>query len=63
MISSFAVHSERSGFKGCSFGHHDYGIHLAAGPDIMHLMLEGLGKKLIECIAETLKAAGYLTYF
>ena len=54
------MHGERSGFKDCSFGSNPHGIHLAAGPDVMHLMLEGLGKTLIHCIADVLQETGIL---
>lgn len=61
MVIICLVHPERSGFDGCSFGAHPFKIHLAAGPDVMHLMLEGLAKTLIDCIAMTMKNTGNKT--
>ena len=43
-----AVHTEKSGFDGIDWGANPHGIHLAAGPDWMHLMLEGLGKHILK---------------
>ena len=57
------MNPERSGFTGCSFGPHEYGIHLAAGPDIMHMMLEGLGRNVVNCIGHTLKETGQIIVF
>ena len=54
------MHGERSGFENCSFGSNPHGIHLAAGPDMMHLVLEGLAKTLIDCIAAVLQESGIL---
>jgi len=48
------VHATKSGFRDLYFGAHAHGIHLAAGPDLMHLMLEGLGRTMIACIMELL---------
>ena len=36
-----------NGFDGLDFGAHEHGIHLAVGPDRMHLMLEGLGLAIL----------------
>jgi dsDNA-specific endonuclease/ATPase MutS2 len=41
------------------FGH-NHGIHLAAGPDLMHLMLEGLCNTLVMCLCESLRQKGVL---
>jgi len=49
------VHREESGFRGLYFGAHPHGIHLAAGPDLMHLMLEGLANAIITCTWTILK--------
>lgn len=43
------------------FGSNEWGLHFAAGVDWMHAMLEGLGKKLIECVASVLKKRNQLT--
>ena len=43
---------------GCGGGGNPYGIHLAAGPDWMHLMHEGLGKHLLTYICAVLKKSG-----
>ena len=53
-----AVHSTKSGFRGLWWGGNPYGIHLAAGPDWMHLMHEGLGKHLLTYICAVLKKSG-----
>ena len=52
------MHREKSGFRGCWFGDNKHGIHLAAGPDWMHLVLEGLGKHLLTYLCAMLKEAG-----
>ena len=51
---------EESGFRGLYFGAHPHGIHLAAGPDLMHLMLEGLAMTVVTCTGNVLKAVGAL---
>jgi len=43
------------------FGSNEWGLHFAAGIDWMNAMLEGLGKKPIECIASVLKKQNQLT--
>jgi hypothetical protein len=60
LTSVCAVHGEESGFRGVSFGH-DHGIHLAAGPDLMHLMLEGLANVVLTCLCEDLQQKGVLS--
>jgi len=55
-----AVHGEESGFRGLCFGH-DHGIHLAAGPDLMHLMLEGLANVVVSCLCSAFKEKGVLS--
>jgi hypothetical protein len=55
-----AVHAVESGFRDVDFGH-DHGIHLAAGPDLMHLLLEGLAMTLVFCIATYLASCGVLS--
>lgn len=52
------VHMQPNGFRGLWWGANTGGIHLAAGPDWMHLMLEGLGKHLVNFIGETLRDCG-----
>ena len=52
------VHPETSGFRGCWFGSSKHGIHLAAGPDWMHLILEGLGKHLLTYMCGVLQQSG-----
>ena len=46
-----------SGFDGLSFGAGDEGIHGAAGPDVMHLMDEGLVEWAIFFILKMVEAA------
>ena len=43
------------------FGASPGGIHMAAGPDRMHLMYEGLGTALITWITAILVAAGTIS--
>jgi hypothetical protein len=52
------VHDTTSGFRGLWWGANLRGVHFAAGPDWMHLMLEGLGKHILTYIEAMLKAAG-----
>ena len=51
LLLHVTVHPEESGFRGTYFGAHGHGVHLAAGPDLMHLMLEGLASTLVFCVA------------
>jgi hypothetical protein len=53
-----AVHPERNAFHGLYFGANVHGIHLAAGPDRMHLMYEGLGNSLLTWTVMVLVKAG-----
>jgi hypothetical protein len=53
------VHLEKSGFRGIWWGANPHGVHLATGPDWMHLMLEGLGRHLLSYICTVLKKAGW----
>lgn len=47
-LSTFcAVHPEANAFDDLDFGANLNGIHFAAGPDRMHLMLEGLGTAIL----------------
>ena len=52
-----SMQSEISGFDGLSFGAGQEGIHGAAGPDIMHLMDEGLVEWAIFFILKMVEAA------
>ena len=58
--SYYSVHRTLSGFRDLWWGANDRGIHFAAGPDWMHLMLEGLGKHILVYITAILKATGLL---
>ena len=58
--SHCSVHRTLSGFRDLWWGANDRGIHFAAGPDWMHLMLEGLGKHILIYITAILKATGLL---
>ena len=49
---------ETSGFRGLWWGANNRGIHFAAGPDWMHLMLEGLGKHILNYTTAILKTTG-----
>ena len=42
----------------CSLFGTKFGIHLAAGPDMMHLMMEGIAMHIIGCTIKVLKEAG-----
>lgn len=53
------MHLEKSGFRGIWWGANPHGVHLATGPDWMHLMLEGLGRHLLSYICTVLKKAGW----
>lgn len=57
-FKGLSLHSTLSGFRNCSFGANKHGIFLAAGPDRMHLMLEGLGKHIVAYTIQKIKAAG-----
>ena len=52
------VHLEESGFRGIWWGSNPHRVHLAAGPDGMHLILEGLGRHLMSYISTVVKKAG-----
>lgn len=54
----FTVHPEKNAFWDMPFGASPAGIHLAAGPDRMHLLFEGLGQSLITWITAILVATG-----
>jgi len=54
----FVVHPETNAFWDMPFGASPAGIHLAAGPDRMHLLYEGLGQSLITWISAILVATG-----
>jgi hypothetical protein len=49
-----AVHPEPSGFRGVWLPVDVHGIHQAAGPDFMHLMLEGIANTLLDCVVKFL---------
>lgn len=53
------MHPETNAFWDMPFGASPAGIHLAAGPDRMHPMYEGLGQALITWITAILVASGY----
>ena len=53
-----AVQPEVNAFDGVLFGANPHGIHLAAGPDRMHLMLEGLGQAILGWVTIVLSKAG-----
>jgi hypothetical protein len=59
-VTFTVVQAHESGFRQLYFGAHKFGIHLAAGPDLMHLMLEGLANTLVKCTWKTLKDLGVL---
>ena len=56
--SVFAVHPELNGFDGAYFGGHPHGIHLAVGPDRMHLLYEGIGMAIIGWTTIVITKAG-----
>jgi hypothetical protein len=56
--NNMPVQRERSGFSGVWLPVDVHGIHLAAGPDFMHLMLEGIADTLITCIVKFLNKRG-----
>ena len=53
-----AVHPELNGFDGAYFGGHPHGIHLAVGPDRMHLLYEGIGMAIIGWTTIVITKAG-----
>jgi len=53
-----SVHPEVNAFYEMPFGESKEGIHMAAGPDRLHLFLEGLGKAMVVWIALLLLRAG-----
>lgn len=57
----FVVHAEPNAFYGLYFGANGHGIHLAAGPDRMHLMYEGLGTSILTWTLMVLVKAGKYT--
>lgn len=59
-IAAFAVHPEYNAVYGYYFGASENGIHLAAGPDRMHLMYEGLGTHIVTWTVMVLVKAGKL---
>ena len=55
------VQMEENAFDDVEFGANPYGIHLAAGPDRMHLMYEGIGTAILEWTTIVLSKAGTCT--
>lgn len=54
------VHPEINAFYKLYMGANKHGIHLAAGPDRMHLMYEGLGASILTWTVMVLAKSGLL---
>ena len=56
-MQNLTAHPTLSGFRDLDWGGNPHGIYMTAGPDWMHMMLEGLGKHLLTYTIKLLKDA------